>query len=60
MTWQVTMGAIIQNGKYKSFKLFDGISVAKKYQNCIIKNINYSFKERSAGPFGNDIDKLWM
>ena len=51
---------IIENGKYKSFKLVDGISVAKKYQNRIIKNINYSFKEHSAGPFGNDIDGQWM
>jgi FkbM family methyltransferase len=51
---------IIQDGKYKSFKLVDGSSVEKIYQNRIIKNINYSFKRHSAGPFGNDIDGQWM
>jgi FkbM family methyltransferase len=51
---------IIENGKYKSFKLVDGHTVEKKYRNRIIKNINYSFKRHSAGPFGNDIDGQWM
>jgi FkbM family methyltransferase len=51
---------IIENGKYKSFKLVDGHTVEKKYRNRIIKNINYSFKRHSAGPFGKDIDGQWM
>lgn len=51
---------IIQNGKYKSFKLVDGSQIHKRYKNRIIKNINYSFSSHSAGPFGNDIDGLWM
>ena len=51
---------IIQNGKYKSFKLVDGSQVPKRYKNRIINNINYSFPIHSAGPFGNDIDGQWM
>lgn len=51
---------IIQDGKYKSFKLVDGSQVHKRYKNRIINNINYSFPSHSAGPFGNDIDGEWM
>jgi FkbM family methyltransferase len=51
---------IIQNGKYKSFKLVDGSQVPKRYKDRIINNINYSFPRHSAGPFGNDIDGQWM
>ena len=54
------MDIIIQNGKYKSFKLVDGSQVSKRYKNQIINNINYSFPAHSAGPFGNDIDGHWM
>lgn len=54
------LDTIVQNGKYKSFKLVDGSQVSKIYKNRIINNINYSFPAHSAGPFGNDIDGLWM
>jgi FkbM family methyltransferase len=51
---------IVQNGKYRSFKLVDGGQVPWKYKNRIINNIKYSFPAHSAGPFGNDIDGQWM
>jgi FkbM family methyltransferase len=51
---------IVQDGKYKSFKLVVGSQVPKKYKNRTIDNFNYSFPGHSAGPFGNDIDGHWL
>jgi len=51
-------------GKYKSFNLVDGETVATKYRNHIIKTDDreeiYSFPHHSAGPFGTDIHGPWM
>jgi FkbM family methyltransferase len=55
---------LISSENYKSFKLVDGASVSKKYQNHEIITDNgkkkYSFPHHSAGPFGNDISGPWM
>lgn len=51
-------------GGYKSFKLVDGESVAKKFKNHPIVTSEggdiYSFPYGSAGPFGEDIPGAWM
>lgn len=51
---------ITQDSTYKSFKLVDGSQVHKKYKNCLVNNIRYSFLKHSAGSFGNDIDGHWL
>jgi hypothetical protein len=51
---------ITQDSIYKSFKLVDGSQVHKKYKNCVVNNIRYSFPKHSAGPFGNDVDGHWL
>ncbi len=51
---------LMQNGKYKSFKLVDGSQVPKRYKKRIINNFSYSFPVQSAGPFGEDIDGQWL
>lgn len=49
---------------YTGFKIIDGVSVAEKYSNRVFEGIKesfeYSFPFHSAGPFGNDIDGVWM
>lgn len=51
---------------YSSFKLVDGHSVSRIYQNTLLyspildKHCFYSFPYHSAGPFGNDIHGEWM
>jgi FkbM family methyltransferase len=51
-------------GNYSSFKLVDGYSVSKRYNDCMIStskgSLQYSFPFHSAGPFGNDIHGQWM
>ena len=55
---------LVSSGNYKSFKLVDGATVSKKYQNHEIQTLNgkkkYSFPNHSAGPFGNDIVGPWL
>ena len=55
---------LLSFGNYKSFKLVDGATVPKRYQNYEISTNNgkqnYSFPTHSAGPFGNDISGPWM
>lgn len=51
-------------GEYRSFKLVEGATVAKKFKDCTI-SVNgsyerYSFPGQSAGPFGEDIPGPWM
>ena len=51
---------------YSSFKLVEGKSVSRTYQNTLLyspileKHCVYSFPHHSAGPFGNDIHGEWM
>ena len=56
--------ALVSSEKYKSFKLVDGPSVSKKFNNLEITTNEgkqrYSFPHHSAGPFGNDIPGPWM
>ncbi len=51
-------------GKYQSFNLVDGPSIAQKYDYCKIRTIHgdqtFKFLENSAGPFGVDIQNPWM
>jgi FkbM family methyltransferase len=51
-------------GEYSAFKLVDGATVAKKYQDHAItvngRHELYSFPPQSAGPFGEDIIGEWM
>jgi FkbM family methyltransferase len=55
---------LLSLGGYRSFNIVDGQSVEYQYRNCIIKTSGgverYSFKEHSAGPFGEDIAGNWM
>ncbi len=55
---------LVSSGIYKSFKLVDGATVSKKYQNHEIQTLSskqkYSFPNHSAGPFGNDISGPWL
>ncbi len=54
----------LTNINYNSFKLIEGNSVGFLYNKFNFKNnekeINYSFPENSAGPFGNDIMGNWI
>jgi FkbM family methyltransferase len=49
---------------YKYFNIVDGKSVATKYRNVSIGTHSgtetFSFKNHSAGPFGEDIETPWM
>ena len=51
---------------YRSFKLVDGNSVSRVYENTLLyspildKHVVYSFPHHSAGPFGNDVHGEWM
>jgi FkbM family methyltransferase len=54
---------LVSLGKYNSFNIVDGNSVAERYK-CRTINSNvgqtaYSFPHRSSGPFGDDIDGPW-
>jgi FkbM family methyltransferase len=55
---------LVACGKYKAFKLVEGNSVSKLYNNATIMTDsgteNYSFPHHSAGPFGDDIKGKWM
>ena len=55
---------LLNQEKYKSFKLVDGGSVSLKYKNHTIETLSgieeYSFPNHSAGPFGNDISGQWI
>lgn len=55
---------LVSIGKYKAFKLVDGLSVSEEYLDCSVDAstgaTNYSFPFHSAGPFGNDIKGPWM
>jgi FkbM family methyltransferase len=50
--------------KYQKFKLIDGRTISEKYKNKSIETnkglVKYSFPFHSAGPFGNDIDGVWL
>jgi len=51
-------------GGYQYFNIVDGSNVHIDYKTCRIQTNNgveeFSFKEHSAGPFGNDISTKWM
>jgi FkbM family methyltransferase len=55
---------LLSLGGYRSFNIVDGPTVESKYKNCIIQTTGgverYSFKEHTAGPFGEDIEGDWM
>lgn len=57
---------LVAEGGYDSFKLVDGESVSRFYQNWTIgygeggRPVTFSFPHHSAGPFGNDVDGPWM
>jgi FkbM family methyltransferase len=51
---------IIMAEKYTGFKLVDGSSVARKYQNTVVDGVTFSFPHHSAGPFGEDIEGPWF
>ena len=55
---------LVSMGGYDSFNLVDGGSVAKAYENHLIRTNagedRYSFPSHSAGPFGEDIKGEWM
>jgi FkbM family methyltransferase len=54
---------LVSLGKYDSFNIVDGKSVADKYKHRMINSkvgqAPYSFPARSSGPFGDDIDGPW-
>lgn len=56
----------LEHGGYQAFKLVDGDSVSRVYQDRLIpceathEPVRYSFPPHSAGPFGNDIDGNWL
>jgi FkbM family methyltransferase len=57
--------ALVQLGKYNSFKLVDGQTVPVKYRSWHVhaldrSQVSYSFPCDSAGPFGNDVDGAWL
>lgn len=51
-------------GRYRSFKLVDGRTVADKYKRHVIQvngeSTEYTFPAHSAGPFGEDVLGPWM
>ena len=55
---------LVSSQVYRSFKLVDGKTVSKKYQNheieTLIGKTKYSFPYHSAGPFGNNISGPWL
>ena len=55
---------LVALGGYRAFKLVDGASVKDKYKNLKVyengESKIFSFPLHSAGPFGNDINGLWM
>ena len=62
---QSVVDIILSCKKYNSFKLLEGASVHRLYNNVAKKNklnniINYSFPKYSAGPFGEDIMGEWL
>jgi FkbM family methyltransferase len=55
---------LLNSRKYVGFKLVDGSNVSQKYGNCKVYTsygelVPFSFKEHSAGPFGDDISGEW-
>jgi FkbM family methyltransferase len=56
--------ALVSLGKYNSFNIVDGRSVAEKYKRRVINSnvgrTTYSFPARSSGPFGDDVDGPWL
>jgi FkbM family methyltransferase len=57
---------LVAQGGYNAFKLVDGGSVSRVYSNRLIiceneqKQVKFSFPFHAAGPFGNDVDGVWM
>jgi len=57
---------LVAQGGYNAFKLVDGGSVSRVYSNRLItceneqKQVKLSFPFHAAGPFGNDVDGVWM
>jgi len=56
---------LVACGRYNAFKLVEGSTVCKKYNNTPFTTKDgvrefYSFPYDSAGPFGEDIDGEWM
>jgi FkbM family methyltransferase len=57
---------LVAQGGYNAFKLVDGGSVSRVYSNRLIiceneqKQVTFSFPFHAAGPFGNDVDGVWM
>jgi FkbM family methyltransferase len=55
---------MVAAGKYRSFKLVDGPSVAERFRDHPVRTARgearYSFPFHSAGPFGEDIPGPWM
>ena len=56
---------LISLGKYKSFKIVDGASVAQEFINVRVRTASgdeetISFPHHAAGPFGEDIAGGWM
>jgi FkbM family methyltransferase len=58
--------ALVNLGKYNVFKLVNGWSIVDIYKNRSIEvygknaSVKYSFPYHSSGPFGHDLDGLWL
>ena len=62
---QNILESLVSSGKYHGFKVVNGYTVAKYFQNVQIREKSgkiseYSFKDHSAGPFGDDISGPWL
>ena len=57
---------LVNLGKYNVFKLVNGWSIVDIYKNRSIEvygentSVKYSFPYHSSGPFGHDLDGLWL
>ena len=61
-----TVDAIFEHSVYQAFKIIDGPTVSRVYDNSLIQpagsatKVRYSFPAASAGPFGDDILGPWL
>lgn len=61
-----TVDAIFEHSVYQAFKIVDGPTVSRVYDNSLIQpagsatKVRYSFPAASAGPFGDDILGPWL
>ncbi|MBU3694294.1 MAG: FkbM family methyltransferase [Rhodocyclaceae bacterium] len=55
---------LVALGGYRKFKLVDGPSVKNEYKKTLVKSgeqmVEYSFRDHSAGPFGEDVNGPWL